>query len=207
MKNALFLLFALAPLWLRAQEAQHGSNDSSWNFSAWAEMFIIPGEQDYFNPTFYARHKDLHLEGRYNYEDKNTASAWAGKKFEFGKEVNFVVVPMAGVVVGNTSGVAPGFETEIEYRKFDFYAEAEYVFDFKTKDGDFFYMYTELAISPVKPLRTGLIAQRTKLVQTKYDVQHGLFAEYYFGKFRAGVFYFNPFDSANYWIASFSVDF
>ena len=76
---------------------------------------------------------------------------------------------MAAVVVGNTNGVAPGLEAEVMYRKFDFYAESEYVFDLESKEGNFFYMYSELAIRPVKPLRTGLIAQRTKLFETKFD--------------------------------------
>ena len=201
----LFMLFSCLPVY--AQEAKPDSTHAQWNFSAWAEMFIIPGEEDFFNPTFYARHNTLHLEGRYNYEDRNTVSLWAGHRFKFGKEVTFVVVPMAGIVFGNTNGLAPGLETEIVYHKFDFYSESEYVFDFESKENNFFYLYSELALRPIQPLRTGIIAQRTKLFQTEHEVQRGLFAEDYFGRFRAGVFYFNPFDSDNFWIASFSVDF
>ena len=189
---------------------QQGETDSSarrWNFSAWAEQFIIPGDEDFFNPTFYARTKTIHLEARYNYEDRNTASIWGGRRFEFGKAVQFVLVPMAAVVFGHSNGMAPGLETEITFKKLDFYSESEYVFDFKAKENNFFYMYSEIAIRPVRPLRTGLIAQRTKLFETEHEIQRGLFAEYYFGRFRAGVFYFNPFNSDNFWIASFSVDF
>jgi len=207
MKKFVLLLLAIVPVKLFAQEGQIDSAGSAWKFSAWAEMFILPGEEDFFNPTFYARHKNLHLEGRYNYEDRNTASFWAGRRFPFGEDVRFVLVPMAAVVVGNTNGLAPGLEAEIMYRKFDFYAESEYVFDLESKEGNFFYMYSELAIRPIKPLRTGLIAQRTKLFETKFELNRGLFAEYYFGRFRVGLFYFNPFSSANFWIPSFSVDF
>ncbi|OQP46842.1 hypothetical protein A4H97_04785 [Niastella yeongjuensis] len=207
MKKYVFFLLGIIANKLLAQENQIDSASTAWKFSAWAEMFIIPGEEDFFNPTFYARHKNLHLEGRYNYEDRNTASFWAGRRFKFGEGVNFVFVPMAAVVIGNTNGMAPGLEMEIMYRKFDFYAESEYVFDFESKEDNFFYMYSELAIRPIKPIRTGLIAQRTKLIETDFEIQHGLFAEYYFGRCRAGVFYFNPFGSENFWIASFSVDF
>ena len=207
MKKYVLFLSALIPVILLAQEGQIDSTSPAWKFSAWAEMFILPGEEDFFNPTFYARHKNLHLEGRYNYEDRNTASFWAGRRFPFGEGVKFVLVPMAGVVVGNTNGVAPGFEAEIMYRKFDFYAETEYVFDLESKEGNFFYMYSELAIRPIKSIRTGLITQRTKLFETKFEINRGLFAEYYLGRFRIGIFYFNPFSSANFWIPSFSVDF
>jgi hypothetical protein len=207
MKKYLLLLMGLISLKLAAQQSQIDSSGSQWNFSAWAEMFIIPDEEDFFNPTFYARHNTLHLEGRYNYEDRNTSSLWAGRRFQFGEPVKFVLVPMAAIVFGNINGMAPGLETEVVYKKFDFYSESEYVFDFKTKENNFFYMYSELAIRPIRQIRTGFIAQRTKLLGAERELQQGLFSEYYFGKLRAGVFYFSPFGSDNYWIASFSVDF
>ncbi|MCU7550472.1 hypothetical protein OCK74_15230 [Chitinophagaceae bacterium LB-8] len=207
MKKYLLLLIGFASLKLFAQENQIDSTSARWRFSAWAEMFFIPGEEDFFNPTFYARHKTLHLEGRYNYEDRNTTSLWAGRRFKFGKPVEFVIVPMAAIVFGNTNGMAPGLETEIMYKKFDFYSESEYLFDFKTQENNFFYLYSELAIRPIKPIRTGIMAQRTKLFESELELQRGIFAEYYFGRCRAGVFYFSPFSSDNFWIASFSVDF
>jgi hypothetical protein len=96
---------------------------------------------------------------------------------------------------------------EIAYKKFDFYSENEYVFDFSSKQNNFFYTYSELAIRPIKPLRTGFITQRTRVFETPRELESGIFAEYYFGRFRTGVFYFSPFSSDNFWIASFSVDF
>jgi len=206
-KRYRLLLVVFIALRIFAQEKPGDSTAAEWNFSAWAELFIIPDEKDIFNPTFYARHKSLHLEGRYNYEDRNTVSTWVGRKFEFGKPVEFVFVPMAGIILGNTNGMAPGVEMEIAYRKLDFYAESEYVIDFESNENNFFYMYSELAIRPIEPLRTGIITQRTKLVQTGREVQRGLFAEYYFKRLRAGVFYFSPFSSGNFWIASASIDF
>lgn len=123
-KKYLFLLIGFVPLKLFAQEVQTDSASSKWKFSAWAEMFILPNEKDIFNPTFYARHNKLHLEGRYNYEDLNTASFWAGRTFKFGKGVKFVLVPMAAIVVGNTNGIAPGLEIEVMYKKIDLYWKA-----------------------------------------------------------------------------------
>jgi hypothetical protein len=206
-KKYLLFLICFGALKLFAQEKEIDSTSSQWNFSAWAEMYIIPGEEVFFNPTFYANHKSLHLEGRYNYEDRSTASLWAGRRFEFGKGVKFVFIPMASIVFGNTNGMAPGLETSITYGKFDLYSENEYVFDFTSKSNNFFYAYSELAISPLKPIRTGATIQRTRVFESPRELQRGIFLEYYFGKCRGGAFYFNPFSSDNYWIASFSVDF
>jgi len=206
-KRCLLLLLVFVSIKQFAQETATDSTNSKWNFSAWTEYFIIPGEADFFNPTFYARSKNLHFEGRYNYEDRNTASFWGGWRFNFGKEVKFVIVPMAGIIFGNTDGIAPGLEIEASYKEFDFYSESEYVFDFSSKENNFFYMYSELAFSPIEAIRTGIMTQRTKVYETDRELQRGFFGEYYFGRFRVGAFYFNPFADDNFLVASFSVDF
>jgi hypothetical protein len=49
-------------------------------------------------------------------------------------------------------------------------------------------MYSELAIGPIHALRTAVMRQRTRLFESDREWQRGIFAEYYFGRFRAGVF-------------------
>jgi hypothetical protein len=68
-------------------------------------------------------------------------------------------------------------------------------------------MYSELAIRPIHALRNSIMTQRTRLFESDREWQRGIFAEYYFGRFRAGVFYFSPLASDQFWIASLSVDF
>ena len=148
-KKYLLLLICFASLKLWAQEDQIDSASSQWNFSAWAEMFIIPGEEDFFNPTFYARHKSLHLEARYNYEDRNTASLWAGHQFKFGKGVKFVSGAHGFRCFWKYKWTCSRSEIEITYKKFDFYSESEYVFDFSSGKIISFYNYSELAITPM----------------------------------------------------------
>src|SRR5262245_46768837 len=87
-KIALFVILIISVNCF-AQEKPKATT-KKWNFSAWTELFILPDEEDFFNPTFYARSDKLHFEGRYNYEDRNTASFWAGWRFKFGKDVKFV---------------------------------------------------------------------------------------------------------------------
>jgi len=201
----LSLLLCFISLKLFAQDSTDAGK--KWKFSAWAEYFIIPGEDDFFNPTFYARNKSLHFEARYNYEDRNTASTFAGWRFHCGKTVKFIIVPMVGIVFGNTDGIAPGLEMEISYKKLDFYLESEYVFDLNDKENNFFYTYSEFAFRPISAIRTGIVTQRTRLYESDRELERGIFGEYYFGRFRAGVFYFSPFASDGFLIASFSVDF
>jgi hypothetical protein len=82
------------------------------------------------------------------------------------------------------------------------------LFDFASKENNFAYTYTELAVTFFKDhARTGLTGQRTRLYETKLDIQRGVFGEYYFGRFRVGAYYYDPFTESNFGVISFSVDF
>jgi hypothetical protein len=97
---------------------------------------------------------------------------------------------MLSIVFGNTNGIAPGLELELIYNKFDLYSESEYLFDFEGKENNFAYTYTELAATIFNDhVRTGSTGQRTRSFHAEFDVERGVFAEYYFGRFRVGVYY------------------
>ena len=211
LKALLLLLVACMPVVVCAQQdtttVSPEKKEKAWAFNLWADYYIIPGDIDFLMPVFCADRGALHLEARYNYEDLNTASLFAGWRLETGKKLEFAFTPIIGSVFGNTNGIAPGYEMELVYKSFDLYSETEYLFDFSGKENNFLYTWTELAVMPTDNFRTGITIQRTRLYQTEFDIQRGLLAEYYFGKLRAGVYYFSPFSSDNFFIASFSVDF
>ena len=149
----------------------------------------------------------MHLEARYNYEDLKTGSVFGGYTFETGNKLVFTATPMIGFVFGNTNGVAPGLETSLTWKKFDFYSETEYVFDFNSKENNFLYTWTELAITPFNNFRTGISGNRTRLFQSDLEVQKGIFIEYSFWKLTAGVHYFNPFSNDDFGIATLAIEF
>ena len=101
---------------LSAAKAQ--SDSSSWTFSADANFYLIP--DDFFVlPVFRADKNKLHLEARYNYEDRETFSGWIGYNFSGGDDVfSYTFTPMLGGVVGLSNGVAPGLEFTLTYKKF-----------------------------------------------------------------------------------------
>ena len=180
---------------------------SPWSFAAAVYHYILPGEKNTTTLLGYADHKALHLEARYNYEDLKTGSVFGGYMFETGNKLVFTATPMIGFVFGNTNGMAPGLETSLAWKKLDFYSESEYVIDFDGKENNFFYTWTELAITPFTNFRTGISANRTRLYQSDLDVQKGIFIQYSFWKLTAGVHYFNPFSSDEFVIATLGIEF
>ena len=89
---------------------------STWSFAVAGYGYIIPDDQSYFSPTFRADRDWVHLEARYNYEDRKTGSLWFGYNLSFGEKLVLDVTPMVGGVFGNTTGVAPGYLFTLSYK-------------------------------------------------------------------------------------------
>ncbi|HXL54853.1 MAG TPA: hypothetical protein VN958_01265 [Chitinophagaceae bacterium] len=196
-------LFAQQPV----KDSINTSPDSAWSFSATGYYYFVPADKNTLTLVGYADYKALHLERRYDYEDQNTASMFGGWRFETGNKVQFGVTPMIGILFGNTNGLAPGLELELNYKILDFYSESEYVTDLTGNENNFFYTWSELGIKPCSSFRAGISVQSTRLYKTKLDVQRGLFGECSFWKLTLGVYYFNPFSNNNFFSTSASIDF
>lgn len=80
---------------------------------------------------------------------------------------------MIGGVFGRTTGIAPGCEASLTYKKVELSVATEYVFDTGSKAGDFYYSWPELTYSLPKGFKVGLVAQHTKAYQTGFDIQRG----------------------------------
>ena len=185
-----------------AQQEQPGlitrdTTQKPWSFSLWTGYSIYQNQENNLLPIFYADHHKLHLEVRYNYEDKNTGSVFAGYKLRTGNTVLFTATPMIGFIFGKTFGLAPGLETALSYKKFDLYTESEYVVAFEGKGDNYLYTYGEFAFT-LKKFRGGLAIQRNRTIETGLDIQRGLFATYKIWKFTPGIKGFNFFSDDFY---------
>jgi hypothetical protein len=117
---AVLVLFHVRQLWAQTARTplpRAKPDNSRCSFVASGYGSIVPNDQSYFTPMFTADHKWLHLEARYNYEDQETASLWAGYNLRFGEKLTLEMTPMFGVVFGNTTGVAPGYEISLTWKR------------------------------------------------------------------------------------------
>jgi len=152
------------------------NNKKQWSFSLAASGYIVPHDGSYASPTFTADRRWLHLEARYNYEDQETGSLWAGYNLSAGSKLVFEATPMLGAVFGNTSGIAPGGRLSLTYERIRLSSEIEYVFDIADKHQNFLYSWNELVYSPTDWFHAGLVAQRTRAYHTSLNVQRGVSA-------------------------------
>jgi hypothetical protein len=164
-----------------AQETETGARAKpaiatkvAWAYNLTLDGYITPSNETSFaSPIVTADRHWLHLEARYNDEELHTASLWAGYNFSAGKKLVLNVTPMLGGVFGHTTGIAPGCEASLTYKKkVRLSISNEYVFA-TDKSASFYYSWPELTYSPVDWFRVGVVAQHTKVFHNSLDVQRG----------------------------------
>lgn len=164
----------------------------TWAFDASVITFLYRDTIALWNPAFTADHGHLHLEARYQWEDWQTGSLWAGYWFGFGNELEVNVAPMVGGVFGLTNGVAPGYTLDASWRSLSFYSSSEYVFVPEDDSSSFGYTWTELSID-LDHLLFGIVVQRTRTFDSSLDLQKGMLLLREQGNFTFGMYLFNAF--------------
>jgi hypothetical protein len=188
-------------------EVSKEAEEKTWSVSASASTYIVPNDQEYVQPTFTADRGWLHLETRYNYENLETGSVWAGYNLSGGEKLEWELTPMLGGVFGNTTGIAPGYDGSLSWWTLELYSEGEYVFDTGNSAGSFFYSWSELSVSPVDWFRFGLVGQRTRAYQTDVDIQRGLLAGFSYKELDFTTYVFNLDRDRSTWVFSVGVSF
>ena len=209
-RAALAVAAYAAPAALRAQappSAPAADAETSWEFGLSGALYLLPDDEDFVQPTFRADRGRLHLETRYNYEDRDSVSFFAGANFELGDKVKLALTPMLGGLVGSTDGIVPAFEASLSAGMFEAYAEAEYVFDLGDSSSNYFYMWSELSLWPTEWLRAGMVTQRTRVYKTERDIQRGLLVGFTYKKLDGTVYFFNPGSDDHFTVVSLGVSF
>ena len=203
MKSILLLVLLLPCATVGAQTDSlqaNTANATPWEFSLAGYYYAFPSDDDLVMAVGRANLGSLHLEGRYNYEARQTGSLFVGRNFSWGKDITIEATPMAGVALGDVKGIIPALELSLGYGAFDFYAEGEYLFDLNDNSGNFAYTWLELAMTPVEFIRSGLVAQRLRVLQTPLDLDRGIFAQMKPSPATVSLYYFNPF--SDNWIVT-----
>jgi hypothetical protein len=169
--------------------------------------YVVPDGRDYAQPTITADHGGLHLEARYNYEALDTGSVWLGYNYSGGEKLAWEFTPMLGGAFGHTAGLAPGYKGSLSWWKLELYSEGEYFIDTGDPDGEFFYNWSELTISPWDWFRFGTVAQRTRAYESDRDIQRGLLVGFSYKKVALTGYVFNPDESKPIWVFALAIEF
>jgi hypothetical protein len=200
-RSALVRAFAFALVLTATTPAAAGAESAArapapeatrWEWGPSILWYVLPGEKDYLQPTLTVDRGWLHLEGRYNYEARETGSAWIGWNLSFGEELRLGLIPMVGGVFGQMRGIAPGFTITLEWGPLALWHQSEYVFDLADSAQSFYYLWSELSVTGPEWLRVGVVLQRSRAFQTSTVVQGGPLLGASFWKLTATVYFFAP---------------
>lgn len=207
MKKIIFLLICISILLISsvtpAQE-QDTSEASEWNFGIETDLYFT--DPFIFLPIFTADKGNLHLEARYNYEDLKTASAWVGYNIFGGDDFEYLITPMIGGVFGRTNGIAPGLEFTLSISGFELYSESEYLFDFDSKENNFFYNWSDLTYSPTDWLWFGISGQLTKVYDTDLETDRGILLGIAYKNFEFTGYYYNAFTDDGFFMLALTTE-
>ncbi len=184
---------------------------SPWSVRATAAVYVMPDDDDFVQPTVAVDRGALHLEGRYNYEDRNSLSGFIGWNAAVGSTVTLEVTPMFGGVVGDTNGIIPALALTLSFRRLELYSEGEYVIDVNDRRNRFLYSWSEASVWATDWLRAGLVTQRTRTIRERLEnpreIERGALIGLSLGKFEGAFCLFNPGSDDSYIVASFGVGF
>jgi len=180
---------------------------AAWDVNLSAALYALPDEENLVQPTVRADRDDLHLEARYNYEDRSATSLFLGANFAWGEDTSLALTPMVGVLFGDIHGLVPGLEVDFGAGRFEAYTEAEYVVDLDDGASSFFYAWSELSLWPTERWRLGLVGQRTRVYQTDRDIQRGALLGVVFRRVEGTVYLFNPGSDDHFTVVSLGLSF
>lgn len=199
MAKPLAALLLLLPV--SAAVFSQGIRDSikikKWNISAVA-LFVFTPDNSFILPVGYVNYKPWHFEPRYNYENLETFSMFAGYNIAGGGKFKYLLTPMLGGVVGRTDGIAPGFEADLGYGRFGFHTEMEYLFDLNVTADSYYYVWSHLRFGVTKWMSVGIASGRNRVYQNDVEVQRGVSLGFTIRKFAITGYYYNPFTPDNY---------
>jgi hypothetical protein len=201
---------AVVLFWTSPTAAQTVAADdppASWSLTASVYIYQVRDDRNYAQPTVAADRGRLHLEARYNDEDLETGSVWAGYTAGGGASVTWEFTPMLGAAFGRTTGVAPAYRALVGWRKLAFSSDGKYLFAADGSSESFFYNWSELTVAPAEWWRVGLVTQRTRVYSTPRDIQRGVLLGVSMRNLDLAVHVFNPDDSAPTTVFSVAVAF
>lgn len=168
----------------------------------------LSGGSDYiWMPIMHYRATNgMYAEFRYNYEETNTVSLFAGKVFEGGENVEFSFVPMLGYSSGNFSGVSFALNSDVEWKKLYFSSQSQFSVGTNKGINNFFFSWSEAGINFSKSFFAGTALQYT-YQQKRSEIDPGLVAGVSIKNISIPVYVFKPFNPGNYFIVGLNYEF
>lgn len=181
----------------------HGFSQAKFTFD---QYHLMGRNRPYsYMPVLHAENnRQWCAEARYNYEDKQTASLFAGKTFTGDHKVSWSLAPMLGVSVGRFKGLSTALNIDLEYNDFYLSAQTQYSRSVTRNNDYFLYSWSEIGYQTCSWLYTGISVQQTQDLASGKLMEPGMLVGLTCKGFSIPVYLFNPFVRDKYFIVGLS---
>lgn len=143
--------------------------------------------------------KNWYAELRYNYEDLQTISFFAGKTFKGGKNFEYSITPLVGFSAGTFTGISAGANVDAEWKNYYFSSQTQYSAGTKKEVADFFFSWSEAGYNISEHFFAGLAMQYTRQIGFN-NFEPGFVAGLEINNFSFPVYVFSPFHPGTYYV-------
>jgi hypothetical protein len=163
------------------------------------------GQRALFSPVLHVQTPNRwYAEARFNYEEINTFSLYAGHNFSAGNGLAWSFTPMAGWITGRMKGGSIGLNSDLSWNKFSFSSQTQYSISASTFYDNFFYNWSELYYSPSDWFYMGIAVEHTRLYASSAIVDPGLLAGLSFRGWSIPFYVFKPFHAKQFFVVGLS---
>lgn len=160
----------------------------------------VSGASALVSKVYYQDSRNWYGEARYNYEEEQSLSLYAGKTFSREDSLSYSFTPLAGIVVGKFRGGSIGMNIALEYRKFIFSSVLQYTRSIENKNSNFLFSWSELGYQVTSYFYAGLTVQQTSLYQTACKWEPGIQVGLSYRKWVFPFYAFSPMDHKRYFV-------
>ena len=144
--------------------------------------------------------KNWYGEARYNFDELNTFSLYAGKRFSKAGILSWEATPMIGALMGQMKGGSVGMNGGIELEKIFFSTQSQYTFSLENSTDKFFYTWSELGYAATSWLYAGLALQQTNVYRENVKIEPGCMIGFSIKNWTIPLYAFNNSDRERYYV-------
>lgn len=150
--------------------------------------------------VYYQDNKGWYGEARFNYEEAQTFSLYAGKTFSKNDALSFSFTPVAGLVWGQLKGGSIGANLTLDYRILSFSSAWQYTFSREDQRSDFFFAWSELGAQVTESIYAGLAIQQTRNFGEAVHWDPGLEIGFLIQKWTFPIYIFDPTGNSRHFV-------
>jgi hypothetical protein len=139
-------------------------------------------------------------EARYNFDELNTFSLYAGRKFSGGRNLSWEATPVVGGLMGQMTGGSLGMNVGMDFKKIFFSSQSQYSFSMENSTDKYFFNWTEVGYSATPWMYAGLAMQQTNVYRTQGKLEPGCMVGFSIKNWTIPLYAFNTSDQERYFV-------